>query len=201
VSRKTPRARSATAAATGTIKRYDNRKLYDPAAKRYVTMADLASRVARGEELRIEDKAGSDITTVVLAQALLEAVKRRTADVPRQVFARLLRLGSSPSLLPAPAPDLAARARDDAERIVSRLLARGRLSLEEAVSLRQEIAASLQGLVADLQRNVESRIHGLLSHTTATHTQASLDTLRERLLAFETYLAAPPKRSMRSRRR
>jgi polyhydroxyalkanoate synthesis regulator phasin len=184
----------------GVITRYGNRKLYDPAARRYVTMADLARRVGGGEELRVEDrKTGSDITTVVLAQALFEAVKQRTAAVPGHVFARLLRLGSPPSKVAA--PDIGARAKDEAERIVARLLARGRLSLEEALSLRQEIAAALQRVAGDLQRNVESRLHSLLSHTAGTHTQASLETLRERLLAFETYLASPPRRPGGSKRR
>ena len=181
----------------GAIRRYDNRKLYDTAAGRYVTMSDLAKRVGRGEELHVEDqKTGADITTVVLAQALFEAVKQRTADVPRQVFARLLRLGSRQPARGAapPPPDLGARAREEAERIVSGLLARGRLSLEEALSLRQEIAAALHRMTVDLQRNVETRLHGLLSHPDGPNTQASLDRLRERLLAFETYLTAPPRR-------
>lgn len=188
--------RTGGGAGAGAIKRYDNRKLYDTAAGRYVTMSDLARRVGLGEDLHVQDqKTGADITTVVLAQALFEAVKQRTADVPRQVFARLLRLGVRQAQGPPPRPpDLAARAREEAERIVSGLLARGRLSLEEALSLRQEIAAALHRVTVDLQRNVETRLHGLLSHPDGPHTQASLDRLRERLLAFETYLTAPPRR-------
>jgi hypothetical protein len=46
-------------------------------------------------------------------------------------------------------------------------------------------------MVADLQRNVETRLHGLLRHAADARTQASIETLRERLLAFETHLAAP----------
>jgi polyhydroxyalkanoate synthesis repressor PhaR len=185
----------------GIIKRYENRKLYDAAARRYVTMSDLAKRVGSGEDVHVEDqKTGADITTVVLAQALFEAVKQRTADVPRQVFARLLRLGARQAQGPPPRPpDLGARAREEAERIVSGLLARGRLSLEEALSLRQEIAAALHRMTVDLQRSVEARLHGLLSHPDGPNTQASLDRLRERLLAFETYLTAPPRR-LRGRR-
>jgi polyhydroxyalkanoate synthesis repressor PhaR len=181
---------------TGAIKRYDNRKLYDTGARRYVTVGDLAERVGRGEDLHVEDqKTGADITTVVLAQALFEAVKQQTAEVPRQVLARIIRLGSrrtSPAA--SPPPDPGARAREEAERIVSGLLAKGRLSLEEALSLRQEIAGALHRITVDLQRGVEARLHGLLSHADGPNTQASLDKLRERLLAFETYLTASPRR-------
>ena len=184
------------AAAAVAIKRYDNRKLYDTAARRYVTMGDLAERVARGEDVHVQDqKTGTDITTVVLAQALFEAVKQRTADVPRQVFARLLRLGARHAQDRSTRPlDLAARAREEAEGIVSDLMTRGRLSLEEALALRQDIAGALHRITADLQHSVESRLHGLLSHVDGPNTQASLDKLRERLLAFETYLTASPRR-------
>jgi polyhydroxyalkanoate synthesis regulator protein len=34
------------------IKRYDNRKLYDPETRHYVTLADLAAMVASGVEVR-----------------------------------------------------------------------------------------------------------------------------------------------------
>jgi len=182
------------------IKRYENRKLYDPAARRYVTMADLSKMVGRGDEVRVEDqRTGDDITTTVLAQVLLEGLKQRTTHVPRQVFARLIRVGLTGTLkaaLPA-APDVASRAKEEAERIASGLLSRGRLSLEEAVSLRQEIAGSIQRLAAEVQRGIESHIHGLLRPDGGPHTQVSLEGLRERLLAFETYLQAPRRRRTR----
>jgi polyhydroxyalkanoate synthesis repressor PhaR len=148
------------------IKRYDNRKLYDPARKSYLTLSELAGLVAAGQELRVVDQgSGDDITSTVLAHAILEALKQQTLDIPRQVLVRLIRLGMAArpdATFAAAPPDTLARARDEAERIVARLLQRGRLPLEEALALRQEIADSLRGLAHDVERGVESRFRDVL---------------------------------------
>lgn len=174
------------------IKRYANRKLYDPAGKRHVTLEDLALRVGKGEEIVVQDQAsGEDITNLVLAQVVLETVKDRTASIPRQVLTRLVRLTANPAP-PSPAPTIAARARDEAERIVTGLLSRQKLSLEEALQLRSEIARSVQGAVADAQRTLEQTLHALVERTEKeAGVNPSLAALKERLLTLDTYLAAP----------
>ena len=185
------------------IKRYDNRKLYDPAARRYVTIADLARMIARGEEVRVEDqRTGEDMTNVTLAQVVLEGLKQRTADVPRQVLTRLIRLGAGArarATWTAP-QESAARARREAETIVAGLLSRGRLTLEEALALRQQITDSIHRLVAEAQHGVEARLHGLIEKTAGSDAGASLESLKERLLAFETYLAEPKAPKTKRRR-
>ena len=116
--------KAALPAAERVIRRYDNRKLYDAQARRYVTLEELARLVAAGTEVRVvEQRTGEDITTVVLAQVVLEGIKQRTANIPHQVLSRLIRLGSSRTgglaewLDPQEA---STRARHEAERIVSR---------------------------------------------------------------------------------
>ncbi len=178
--------------APGTIKRYANRKLYDPAGRRHVTLEDLAVRVGKGEEIVVQDQSsGEDITNLVLAQVVLETVKDRTASIPRQVLTRLVRFTASPTPS-APAPTIAVRAREEAERIVAGLLSRQKLSLEDALGLRLEIARTLQGVVAEAQRGLEQALQGLVERTEKeAGLNPSLATLKERLLTLETYLAAP----------
>jgi polyhydroxyalkanoate synthesis repressor PhaR len=182
-------------AAARTLRRYENRKLYDPAGRRYVTLEDLACHVGAGQDIQVLDKkSGEDITNQVLAQVVLERIKERTASVPRQVLTRLIRIGtrrvSAATEWPGP-QQLATRARDEAERIVARLIARGRLTLEEAVALRQEIAQSAQRLAAEAQHGLETRLHQLLDQVDGAGIGPTLQALKERLLAFETYLAEP----------
>jgi len=191
------------------IRRYENRKLYDPGARRYVTLEDLAAAVAAGEELQVLDrKTGEDLTNLVLAQVVMEGVKERTARIPRQVLTRLVRFGlGAPERKAAPPPDLATRAREEAERIVSGLLARGRLNLEEALGLRQEIVGSVTSLVSDAQHGLEQALHGLVDRAEREGgVSLSLQALKEKLLTLETYLGparAPrkPKRSAKSSKR
>jgi polyhydroxyalkanoate synthesis repressor PhaR len=186
------------------IKRYENRKLYDPQARAYVTLADLARMVAEGGEIKVVSQTtGEDLTTLVLAQVVLEGVKERTADIPRQVLARLIRLAARPAVAWAePAQEAAARARAEAERIAAGLIAKGRLTLDEALAVRQEIAGSVQRLVSDAQHGIESRFRGLFEGTGGPGQK--LRTLEQKLDAFEQVLApaaAKPRRRRTARRK
>jgi polyhydroxyalkanoate synthesis repressor PhaR len=59
------------------IKRYSNRRLYDPQANRSITLEDLVRLVKKGTRVKIiESKSEKDITSRVLAQALLTDMKR-----------------------------------------------------------------------------------------------------------------------------
>src|SRR5438477_6958815 len=186
------------------IRRYHNRKLYDVQARRYVALEGLARLVAGGAEVRVLDrKTGEDITTVVLAQVVLEGIKQRTASIPHQVLSRLIRLangkgGGVTEWLDA--RDAAARARQEAERIVSGLVARGRLTLDEALSLRQEIAGSAQRLVTEAQASLQARLRRLLEADKGTAVSPALRALKDRLAGFEAVLA-PPRAPVRRRSR
>ena len=183
------------------IRRYDNRKLYDVRQRRYVVLGDLARMVGAGEEVRVEDRrTGEDLTAVVMAQVILEGVKQRTARIPGQVLARLVRLGFAPDGRRAwPDPARAAtRARHEAERIVAGLLARGRLTLEEGLALRQEIAGAVQRLVGEAQHGLEARFHRLLDG--AGEVRPSLAALRDRLFSLEAHLGRPAPRARSARK-
>ena len=148
------------------IRRYTNRKLYDVEKKRYVTLEGLAALVAAGEEVEVHDqKTGEDLTSLTLAQILLEGLKEKTARIPRQVLVRLVRLSAGPASEWADwtgPREAAFRARAEVEKIVGGLLTRGRLSLEEALHLRQEVSRSVHGIVAEAQAGLEDGIRSLL---------------------------------------
>jgi polyhydroxyalkanoate synthesis repressor PhaR len=182
------------AAAPRAIRRYGNRKLYDPAARRYVTLEDVARVVAGGHEVEVVDqKTGEDLTNLTLAQVLLEGVKQGASRIPRQVLTRLIRIAAGPASAwgewPEPR-DTASRARQEAERIVSKVLSRGGLSLDEAVALRQDLGQLVHRLVTEAQSGVESRLRALLERGEGVAGR-SLDALRGGLQAFEAYIEKP----------
>jgi polyhydroxyalkanoate synthesis repressor PhaR len=175
------------------IKRYANRKLYDSASRRYVTLQGIAALVARGDEIQVVDQAtGEDLTTLVLTQVLLEGVRRRTARIPRQVLARLIRLAGGPGSEWGEWPE---------PREAS-----GRPSLEDAVALREEIGQLVHRLVDEAQIGVEARLRGLLAMGEGA-AGVSLGVLRTGLQVFDGRSKRPrtgkqrssPKRAPRAR--
>jgi len=189
------------------IKRYDNRKLYDTSQRGYVTLEELAQIVSGGHEVKVVDQRnGEDITTVVLAQVVLEGLKARSAEIPRQVLTRLIRLGFAAKGAPpdkAPSREPLARAREEAERIVTDLIRRGRLPLEDALALRQEIVRSVSKAASEAQPSLESRVHSLMEWTEQERgVSPAMQALRERLMTLESYLGgAKPSAARPSRGR
>jgi polyhydroxyalkanoate synthesis repressor PhaR len=55
------------------IRKYSNRRLYDTAASRHVTLDDLRQLIAAGERIKVvDDKSGEDLTRSVLLQIIAE---------------------------------------------------------------------------------------------------------------------------------
>lgn len=74
------------------IKRYDNRKLYDTEASEYVSLADIAALVRRGETVKVVDNAtGDDLTAQTLTQIILEEGKSGRQVIPSDLLHQLLR--------------------------------------------------------------------------------------------------------------
>lgn len=55
------------------IKKYSNRRLYDSATSRYITLEELAERIRQGHDVRVQDAStDADLTQATLAQIILE---------------------------------------------------------------------------------------------------------------------------------
>jgi len=74
------------------IKKYANRRLYDTAGSRYITLDELAEIIRTGKDVRIVDaKTNEDLTQVTLAQMILE--NGRTARLlPLPLLIQLVRM-------------------------------------------------------------------------------------------------------------
>ncbi len=166
------------------IKRYENRKLYDTRARRYVTLNAIAHLVVLGEDVRVIDQAtGDEITSTVLAQIVFERIRQQTADVPKHMLAQLIRFGSAPSgAIDWEAPQkMTTQARDEAERIVADLIKRGQLTLDEALALRKEISGAVNRAVSHAHRGFEARLVGLLPSFDAASVGPALRGLGSRI--------------------
>ena len=78
------------------IKRYANRKLYDKADSRYVTLQEIARLVRRGDEIKVIDNdSGEDLTSVTFAQIILEEEKKKTHLVSVPFLRGLIQSGEA----------------------------------------------------------------------------------------------------------
>jgi polyhydroxyalkanoate synthesis repressor PhaR len=60
--------------ATITVKKYGNRRLYDTADSRYITLEELAEKIRKGSDVKVVDaKSGQDLTQVTLTQIIVES--------------------------------------------------------------------------------------------------------------------------------
>ena len=75
------------------VKKYANRRLYDTAASRYITLEDLAERIRRGTDtVSVQDAhTGADITQATLTQIILES-RGGAKLLPVPLLLRLIRM-------------------------------------------------------------------------------------------------------------
>jgi polyhydroxyalkanoate synthesis repressor PhaR len=75
------------------IKRYANRKLYNTATSRYITLKGISDLIEAGEEVQVRDnEMGEDITSVTLSQILVDT-ERSNRSVPGNLLSELLSRG------------------------------------------------------------------------------------------------------------
>lgn len=78
------------------IKRYSNRKLYDTQESRYVTLEEIEDMIRSGKEISVVDAAsGEDLTSVTLAQIILESERNRRASLPTGFLHQLIKHGEA----------------------------------------------------------------------------------------------------------
>jgi polyhydroxyalkanoate synthesis repressor PhaR len=81
------------ASAPVVIKKYGNRRLYDTAESRYITLAELEASVRRGVEVRVVDsKTSEDLTQATLVQIILDSRGAGTL-LPVALLTQLIRMG------------------------------------------------------------------------------------------------------------
>ncbi|MEZ4464357.1 MAG: polyhydroxyalkanoate synthesis regulator DNA-binding domain-containing protein [bacterium] len=164
------------------IKRYANRKLYDTAASRYVTLEELATMIQEGEDLRIIDnQSKADITAVTLAQILVEEEKRggrRSRPLPA------LR-----TLIQRRIAEPVHQIRSSVEESVNRLIKSGE---ERADTTREQIRGWVEQnthALEEIQRRVDERLKHVVPGLEAfTRLQRQIAELSERLDRIEAHL-------------
>jgi polyhydroxyalkanoate synthesis repressor PhaR len=75
------------------VKKYGNRRLYDTARSRYITLEELAELIRDGEDVRVVDaRSGDDLTTATLVQIIIEG-RGAARLLPIPLLVQLIRMG------------------------------------------------------------------------------------------------------------
>ena len=75
-----------------TIRKYANRRLYDTADSRYVTLEDLRQLVSKGEQFEVVDaRDGADITRTILLQIIVEQEEKGQPLLSARLLEQLIR--------------------------------------------------------------------------------------------------------------
>ena len=76
---------------TLTIKKYENRRLYNTLTSQYINQEQVAQLVRDGYDVRVVDAStGEDITRLVLAQIVLEDAKAADSVFPLDVLRQMI---------------------------------------------------------------------------------------------------------------
>ena len=140
------------------IKRYQNRKLYDTESSRYVTLEDIAEMIKSGDDVKvIDNKTKEDLTSVTLTQIIYEEEKKKKSILPLDALKKVIRSSgeSLSDIFERVIQDGASTihsARAEVEKLVGRLVKRGRLDPEEGKGLLDD----LKDGSSQMQRRIES---------------------------------------------
>ena len=145
-----------------TIKRYPNRKLYDTAAKKYITLAAIAELIRQGNEVQVIDHTtAEDLTAVTLTQIIFEQEKKKGGFLPTSILTGLVQAGGETvntikRSLTTPL-EMLQHVDEEIEKRIQSLIARGELAKEEALALRDKMLAVAK-LAAD-PKNMPGQAH------------------------------------------
>jgi polyhydroxyalkanoate synthesis repressor PhaR len=167
------------------IKRYANRKLYDTSRSCYITLEEIAAFVRAGEEIRIIDnKTKEDLTSVTMAQILVEEEKRQ----PRGTRSLRGLIEQSGELLQKKLGEPVHTLRANVEDSVNRFLRQGE---ERAAETRHQIQTWVDQktlAVEEAQARLDERIKSFVPGHGQHQLQRELQRLSERLDRIEAHL-------------
>lgn len=150
------------------IKRYANRKLYDTTTSRYVSLEKIHALIQQGLDVVILDsQTGEDITSITLAQVMVEAEKHSRNVLPLDALKDMLqRSGESvrdfleqTRRAGRGALSLADEAR---ERTYRRLVEQGEVTEDEARDFLNSIGDNMTKQRRDLERGIDKRVRDVV---------------------------------------
>lgn len=78
------------------LKKYSNRRLYDPEKSTFVTLGQVAEMVREGRQVEVVDvDTKEDVTSYILLQIVLEEAKKKSSLLPLSLLYLIIRYGET----------------------------------------------------------------------------------------------------------
>jgi polyhydroxyalkanoate synthesis repressor PhaR len=157
------------------IKRYGNRKLYDVAASRYVTLDGIRALVQEGKDVRVVDNdSGEDLTRLTLAQIIYEAEKRTNGGaggLSLPLLRRLVQFGDEAVRDLRRGVERGREAfesvREAAGQRVQQFVGGGRRKGRKSHSLFEDLLEAPQRTLDDLQHRIDAQVRQSVERVTS----------------------------------
>ncbi|HIE04786.1 MAG TPA: hypothetical protein EYP61_08510 [Candidatus Latescibacteria bacterium] len=180
------------------IKRYANRKLYDTETSKPITLPEIAMLIAEGEHVQVVDReTGEDITTMVLAQIIVEQEKEKRQWLPIPAILREMIRRRRDEVVDLYEHSLLSQVEgpEEVEEMIRELVRRRRLGRREGRRLRERLVERLQERKGRLSRQIEAVIRRVLGQM-GLPSRREIEELKERVrqlqARIEELLAARP---------
>ncbi len=183
------------------IKRYSNRKLYDTADSRYVTLQQIGEMVRRGDDVQIIDnKTKEDKTEVTLALILSEDLKNKPRSVPLGTLRTLIQERGEralTSLRETPIGRLIPNEEQEAAETASAPAPEPQPEVSEAEKEKKrafgDLVTSSRQTLDQLQASFDERVKALVpSLTPMQDIRKEIEHLKARMAAVEAHLGIEP---------
>lgn len=180
------------------IKRYSNRKLYDMADSRYITLDRIAEFVRAGQEIQvIDNQTQEDLTAIILSQILFEQEKRKRGGfLPISTLQSILQSGEKVFERTIAKPVIHARVGaerkvnewvGEAEKTISRMVKKGTELDGQAGALKTAIGDLLQKRLEEFTTLVDARVKTTTDamNRLAATSLSEVDVLKKRIEELE----------------
>lgn len=150
------------------IKRYANRKLYDTADKKYITLDGISELIKAGKKISVMDnKTGEDLTSGIVSQILARDGQVKGNDLASKVLIQLLRKG------PGTLVDYGKKyvslwdraltmADEEIDKLVDRLVKEKEISASEGSALRKDMTGRADDLKKWVGEKIDQRVDEIL---------------------------------------
>ena len=144
-----------------TIKKYQNRKLYDTKDSCYITLDEIAKLIKKGEDVTvIDNKTKNDVTSIILTQILVDQEKHQKSILPLTMLKNIIRDGRG-SLFDfiqryvIMGLNSSKEVQDEATRYLDRLVSRGELTKTEGKSVLKELEDKNSQSYEELKKEID----------------------------------------------